>query len=319
MIGLFTKYELYTFTYGDTKLHYTSGAKFITHNDIVYEPMTMDRDNIESSAAMEKNSVGIRFPMNTEFPQNQLRSVLEQPVIVEIFEFKGGVKSFLWRGRLIGVTPDEAEIELNFQSEYTELQALGNQMLFQRTCPYALYQAGCNADRTQFRVRTTVSAINGLFVTVRGTYTDGLYNLGIIQSEVGDYIGIEKQTNGNLTLFNRYNFQVTSQSELDDLASLETTYQNSITAYNDAVDYLNTLDPSDPLYPAAQQDVADKQAAMNQAQSDYDAAYEAIAWVYIYLGCNKTIDDCVNKFDNINNFGGFPYTPINNPTSRSVV
>lgn len=319
MIGLFTKYELYTFTYGDTKLHYTSGAKFITHNDIVYEPMTMDRDNIEDSAAMEKNSVGIRFPMNTTFPQNQLRSVLEQPVIVEIFEYKDGTKSFLWRGRLIGVTPDEAEIELNFQSEYTELQALGNRVLFQRTCPYSLYHAGCNANKNQFRVKTTISALNGLSITVRGTYADGLYNLGMIQSEIGDYIGIEKQVSNNLTVFNRYNFNITTQSKVDDLSLKSTELQNAISQYNAAVEYLNTLDPSDPLYPAAEQEVANKLAAMNTAQSNYNAADAAIDWVYIYFGCNKTTDDCENKFDNINNFGGFPYIPINNPTSRSLV
>lgn len=33
----------------------------------------------------------------------------------------------------------------------------------------------------------------------------------------------------------------------------------------------------------------------------------------IYYGCNKTEEDCANKFGNLPNFGGFPYVPIKNP------
>lgn len=35
--------------------------------------------------------------------------------------------------------------------------------------------------------------------------------------------------------------------------------------------------------------------------------------VLMFPGCNHTLDDCVNKFDNVLNYGGFPYFPIKNP------
>lgn len=35
--------------------------------------------------------------------------------------------------------------------------------------------------------------------------------------------------------------------------------------------------------------------------------------VRIYPGCSRSMDDCLNKFNNLDNFGGFPYTPENNP------
>lgn len=38
----------------------------------------------------------------------------------------------------------------------------------------------------------------------------------------------------------------------------------------------------------------------------------------IYPGCKHNVSDCQNKFNNIFNFGGFPYIPFKNPFSSSV-
>ena len=42
---------------------------------------------------------------------------------------------------------------------------------------------------------------------------------------------------------------------------------------------------------------------------------EAGATLLASLGCNHTTDDCKDVFDNILNFGGFPWIPTENPTS----
>ena len=39
--------------------------------------------------------------------------------------------------------------------------------------------------------------------------------------------------------------------------------------------------------------------------------------VAISAGCNKSIFTCINKFDNVNNFGGFPWIPNINPFGGS--
>lgn len=39
----------------------------------------------------------------------------------------------------------------------------------------------------------------------------------------------------------------------------------------------------------------------------------------LYPGCKHNIDDCLNKFNNLNNFGGFPFTPIKNPMGGSPI
>lgn len=38
----------------------------------------------------------------------------------------------------------------------------------------------------------------------------------------------------------------------------------------------------------------------------------------LYPGCKHNTSDCKNKFDNLNNYGGFPYIPGKNPFANSV-
>jgi uncharacterized phage protein (TIGR02218 family) len=41
--------------------------------------------------------------------------------------------------------------------------------------------------------------------------------------------------------------------------------------------------------------------------------------VRVYPGCDHIIDTCGTKFNNVVNFGGFPYTPTKNPFSGEVI
>ena len=41
--------------------------------------------------------------------------------------------------------------------------------------------------------------------------------------------------------------------------------------------------------------------------------------VEVYPGCNRTVSVCINKFDNILNYGGFPFIPEVNPFDTKVL
>lgn len=43
------------------------------------------------------------------------------------------------------------------------------------------------------------------------------------------------------------------------------------------------------------------------------------AAVALAPGCDRTTNDCLNKFNNLNNFGGFPYIPTKNPFGGSSI
>lgn len=44
----------------------------------------------------------------------------------------------------------------------------------------------------------------------------------------------------------------------------------------------------------------------------FDTAYDG-ASVSLYPGCSRDMDNCLNRFNNLDNFGGFPFLPNKNP------
>lgn len=43
------------------------------------------------------------------------------------------------------------------------------------------------------------------------------------------------------------------------------------------------------------------------------------ATVKVYPGCNRTTDHCQNRFNNLSNYGGFPYVPVKSPFGGTMV
>lgn len=51
---------------------------------------------------------------------------------------------------------------------------------------------------------------------------------------------------------------------------------------------------------------------------NYGAFYGGVA-VRIFPGCTRSKEVCNSKFDNLNNYGGFPYIPLKNPFNGSSI
>lgn len=51
---------------------------------------------------------------------------------------------------------------------------------------------------------------------------------------------------------------------------------------------------------------------------NYGAFYGGVA-VKIYPGCDRSKETCSGKFENLNNYGGFPFIPLKNPFSGSSI
>lgn len=52
---------------------------------------------------------------------------------------------------------------------------------------------------------------------------------------------------------------------------------------------------------------------------DYHRGLPVGTVVSIYPGCQHTMTDCVARFNNINNYGGFPYIPMSNPFNGTTL
>lgn len=56
----------------------------------------------------------------------------------------------------------------------------------------------------------------------------------------------------------------------------------------------------------------------NELNLIYSATLEAGDIVHLYQGCDKQLGTCNNRFNNVLNFGGFPWMPSKNPTNSAI-
>lgn len=107
--------------------------------------------------------------------------------------FAGDVLSCDWK---------ESQAVLNCQPNIGKMKRLGLWMRWQPTCNLQVYSTRCGVDPDDFTSSVTVTAIDGLTITVSGmpTVDDGYYNGGYIYDADGSRRHIELHTGDDLTL-----------------------------------------------------------------------------------------------------------------------
>lgn len=300
--------ELYEFTRGEAKFYYTSGDKPVQDSETIYEAITLTRSSIDSSSDLEKNSIDITFALNSKFAQDCLRSALEENILVKVSKLQFGNISTLWQGRVTAVKPNGVEITLTCETDYTSLGRAGARYKYQRTCCHDLYGSGCKLDKSQWGIQTTVKSVDKLDVQLRDlAVSDSYFQLGMLQSSTGVNVAIESSSGQSVTLIRRLDTltdQVTTDAAL-------LAYNNALTQLDAAIAARDALDVNDAGYAAAQSLVSEKQTAL-------DLAAESVFFVTVYPGCMKSLTAC-HRFNNTDNFLGFPYMPEDNPTTTRIV
>ena len=72
----------------------------------------------------------------------------------------------VWNGFLINTKATPKNIILQFEASYANIRQYSFQKIFQRLCPYVLYEPPCNASLSHVEETPTVTAIDGREVTV---------------------------------------------------------------------------------------------------------------------------------------------------------
>ena len=157
------------------------------------------------------------------------------------------------------------------------------------------------------------------------SYADSYFRLGMFQDSNGVFVGIEASSGNTITAIRRLDSlsdQVTSDEDVLALSSALVALESAQTAYDLALSLINSLDSSSATYSddftEAQANVFIKLDELNAAQNSYDAALLNIKYFYVYAGCMKSILEC-SKFNNTDNFMGFPFIPEDNPTTTRIV
>jgi hypothetical protein len=332
--------ELYEFTRGDAKFYYTSGDKTVQDGEIIYEPITLSRTEIESSTDLEKNSIDITFALNSKFAQDCLRSALEENIMVKVSKLQFGNKSILWQGRATAVKPKGVEITLKCETDYTSLGRAGARYKYQRTCCHDLYGAGCKLNKDDWGIQTTIKSVDKLNLELRDlAIEDNYLRLGMLQAANGVFVGVEANAVQSVKLIRRLDSLKDQITTDENLHAYNTAKQALLDAQNaqffaqggleQAIAERDALDPASPTY---DQDLLNAQALVDQkqfelenahqqiqdAQSEFELAAESVFFVTVYPGCMKSLNAC-NRLNNTNNFLGFPYMPEDNPVITRIV
>ena len=119
----------------------------------------------------------------------------------------------IWKGNLVDSKATPKNLIMRFESIYAGIRQYGFQRIFQRLCPYVLYEAPCNASQVAVRESQRVTAVNGREVTVAALNFAGQSNVmgptgATIPTEVQrqkyySYGHIER--NGTIRVINRVN------------------------------------------------------------------------------------------------------------------
>lgn len=188
--------DLYEISVGTQVWRYNSRSKPITYNGNVFLPYPIERGSVAASPEEARNSLSIIS--SSEFPPAQMfsQSPPTTSVIVNLFNWailEDGTESvsLLWSGRAMACSwKDEAD-EVEIQCEPLNI-SLGRNALYRRyskNCPYALYdQDSCKVSKAAYKYTTTVSAIDGLSVTLAGVNPAHNYAGGFMEWNAGTHV-----------------------------------------------------------------------------------------------------------------------------------
>ncbi len=156
------------FGISDGQVRLTSEAKPVTAMGETWEPSEISHGNIEVTGSVERNDLRFIFGLSNPFARTFLQPA---SVVTTITIWRGhrtdlsGQFEVTWKGRVVGASIKKEQIEVTAESVFTSLRRAGCSQRQQRPCRHALYHLGCNLNRNDFKVPTTVTAINGLKLT----------------------------------------------------------------------------------------------------------------------------------------------------------
>lgn len=174
--------DLFLFRYGlqpTSYFAYTNALNAITYHDaqydmdIVYEPVSIMRDNIKSSGTLDQSSM--RITAAKDISIGELFRVYPPSNVVGVTIRQGhvGDTEFLvaWAGRVLSYNREGDEAVLTGEPISTSMRRTGLRKHYQFGCPHKLYGAACKAVQASFTLPAVVASVSGLTVTLTPGWT----------------------------------------------------------------------------------------------------------------------------------------------------
>ena len=278
--------ELYVFTYGSSTNLYTSFDTDVSITTGVsptgtYTSANLSRQQIISDIDKSRNSLEIETPLSFSFAYNILANIVEERVKLVLYSYNtvSRTSTIIFTGYLFSVSALNHRIKLLFQNILGIIKRTGLRKRMQRNCPYALYDASCQVNRDNFTLTMPVISLNtaSTEITVDPTYTtNNFFNNG---ENTTYYYGGICNFNGNNRFILSNNSSLVNSNRVYTI-TLISFMPNLADVINDGFGY----------------------------GQNYGSYFGGIS-ISLSAGCNRTLGNCRERFNNLNNFGGFPFLP----------
>jgi hypothetical protein len=164
---------------------FTSDDQDIDTSAGTWTASPIDAGDVEVNGNIERQDVDLIFPNSDGFARRYLDPAY---TITTLTIFRGHHAdpdenlSVHWKGRIVGAVSADDSIKMSAESIFTSMKRIGNRARCQRQCRWALYRPGCNLNRADFETAGTITAVNGLTLTVpeASLAPDGDFKAGII-------------------------------------------------------------------------------------------------------------------------------------------
>ena len=200
--------ELFEFRTGDEYYRCTTRGDDRLYEGHVYVGTPLERDKIMQSPELTKNDLRLTFPLGHPFAMNYLGYGPDQSTMLTVRRNRliddEDFRVF-WKGRVADCEATDSEISLICQSIFTTSKNSGLIMRSQRFCPHVVYNRGCNLDKDNFAVASSVTAIDARQLVVTcpeaAAFSDNYFAGGMFAMPNGALRYITKSAGDQITLW----------------------------------------------------------------------------------------------------------------------
>lgn len=165
--------NLYYFRYGETAdafFAYTDAEEVITFGGVAYQPIPIKRDSVKASGTLDKSTMQVNTPQNTEladlfklYPPSQVVTL----IIRQGHAFDPDAEYLVtWTGRVLGCKRQGNEAIYTCEPIATSLKRPGLRRNYQYGCPHVLYGPQCKANKTAATISRMALTVSGPYVTL---------------------------------------------------------------------------------------------------------------------------------------------------------
>lgn len=197
---------LFEFRRGSNVWRYTTDTNSVDAFGETWDPSSITLGTVSQTNEPSRDRLGLSLPNSNPFAATFLGLMPQEVSSVTVFRGHATDPDLewtvYWKGRVAGVVADDERVMIDCEPVFASLKRAGLSARYQSACRHALYQQGCNANKADFAVEVSVSAIDGKTVTyssVAAIEDDYLVG-GMIELSAGDVTFIVSHTATTLFL-----------------------------------------------------------------------------------------------------------------------